>query len=780
MEEAKLVAASAIALAVTLFAIFSLRPMARRLGLVDKPDGRKLHRGRVPLIGGLCFFLGTVAGLTYLGYVDSFVASLLVPCALIVMTGAVDDLNNLSVKSRLVIQASTAWLVIGATGIYLDNAGYLLGDMQMQLGLLGIPITIIAVMGLVNAFNMMDGIDGLAAGMAMVTIGTILLFAGGAWPMLGVLLMLQVLFASLVPYLCANLGWPDGRKIFMGDAGSTLIGFLMAWSLIYLSHGKVGVLAPVDTLWCVALPVMDTIGVMHRRIRLGRSPFKPDRQHLHHLLCDAGFSARTVLAIILSAGLLLGGLGYVLRDMAELVSLASFGVVFALYLTHLPQAIRALGARFGKPVAPHATPYAQTSTIATVQAFAPHNTDEPHASVTRALCVLGASSDAAQIAPIAEQMTRDARFEMRVCVATQKDAHPEGVLELFDLSPDVRVTLAESEDGAQVTSAALGTLDRVLTEFKPDLVVVPAGASTSVATTLAATYQHIPVVCVEPAGANASHATEETTARKVMGSLAAMHFTPTESIGRSLVADGVPSDRVFVSGDPAARTLHTAVDRIHEDAEVQRRLVQRFGFLRENAPLLLVLGREKMGERLEPLARALRRIALRRPDLDIVCLLPPSRNMDGIDGMLGAFANIHLASPGDYLEFAYLADAAYLTLAVSGDVASEAAPLGTPVILLNAMGEPGLNGAPLASETPNIRRIDIHEQTISDVVLNLLGDRRAWELLRNDERPRVDACERIVEALAAMRPATGTVVPLVPVSDLPRYAAVAERVREVS
>jgi len=208
--------------------------------------------------------------------------------------------------------------------------------------------------------------------------------------------------------------------------------------------------------------------------------------------------------------------------------------------------------------------------------------------------------------------------------------------------------------------------------------------------------------------------------------------------------------------------------------------VQRFGFLRENAPLLLVLAREKMGERLEPLARALRRIALRRPDLDIVCLLPPSRNMDGIDGMLGAFANIHLATPGDYLEFAYLADAAYLTLAVSGDVASEAAPLGKPVVLLNAIGEPGLNGGPLASETPNIRRIDIHEQTISDVVLNLLGDRRAWELLRNDERPRVDACERIVEALAAMRPATGTVVPLVPVSDLPRYAAVAERVREVS
>ena len=128
-----------------------------------------------------------------------------------------------------------------------------------------------------------------------------------------------------------------------------------------------------------------------------------------------------------------------------------------------------------------------------------------------------------------------------------------------------------------------------------------------------------------------------------------MHFTATESMGRSLLADGVPSDRVLVTGDPAARTLHTAVDRLHQNLPLQRELTQRFGFLRENAPLLLVIGREKMGERLEPLARALRRIALRRPDLDIVCLLPPSRNMDGIDGMLGAFANIHLVAPGDYL-----------------------------------------------------------------------------------------------------------------------------------
>jgi undecaprenyl-phosphate alpha-N-acetylglucosaminyl 1-phosphatetransferase/UDP-N-acetylglucosamine 2-epimerase len=777
MEEAKLVAASAIALAVTLFAIFSLRPMARRLGLVDKPGGRKAHKGRVPLIGGLCFFGGTVAGLLYLGYIDAFVASLLVPSALIVMTGLVDDLHDMSVKARLVIQCCTAWLVIGATGVYLDNAGHLLGDMELQLGLLGIPVSIIAVIGLVNAFNMMDGIDGLAAGMAMVTIGTILLFANGGFPVLGVLLLLQVLFAALVPYLCVNLGWPDGRKIFMGDAGSTLLGFLMAWSLIYLSHGKIGVLAPVDTLWCVAIPVMDTLGVMMRRMRAGRSPFKPDRQHLHHLMLDAGFNSRVALAMITGAGLLIGGLGFVLRDAPESVSLATFGVLLFAYMTRLPNLVAALGRNI--PKAPVRTPqeFAPDEGNAHVQNLTPvaaSSTANVPPNVLKALYVVAASPDAAQIAPIADAMSRDARFEARVCVAAACAEHPEQVLSLFDLAADVRIILAASSDVAQTTSAALGSIDRVLAEYRPDMVIVPGGAATSVATALAASYLQIPVACVEAVGAVASRGAPEA-AKRVLDSLAAMHFTATESLGRTLIAEGVAADRVFVTGDPAARTLQTATTRLRDEDDLRRRQVQRFGFLREDAPLLLVLGRDKLGERTEPLARALRRIALRRPDLDIVCLLPPSRNMDGVDGMLGSFANIHLVDPGEYLDFAYLADAAHLVLALSSDVAAEAAPLGTPILVLNAAVD-----GPLTSEAPNIRRLDLHEQTISDVVLHLVSDRRAWETLRTDERLQVDACERIVEALAGLRPSIAPVVPLAPVADLPRYAAVADRVREVS
>ncbi|MFL6593547.1 MAG: hypothetical protein ACJ8GK_12690, partial [Luteimonas sp.] len=433
MDDAKLVAASAIALAVTLFSIFSMRPLARRLGLVDRPDARKCHRGRVPLIGGLCFFLGTTAGLLYLGYIDRFVVALLVPCVLIVMTGAVDDLHSLSVRSRLFIQTAAAGLVIAATGVYLDYTGQVFGSGGFDLGLLGVPITIIAVIGLINAFNMLDGIDGLAASLAMVSIGAIMLFANANWPMLGVMLLLQVLFASLIPYLFVNLGWPDGRKIFMGDAGSTLIGFLLGWSLIFLSHRGVQRLAPVDALWCVALPVMDTLGVMIRRMRKRLSPFKPDRQHLHHLLQDTGCSARTTLAAIVVAGAALALVGYALRNVPEMLSGAVFVVLLALYVTRFQRVLEWLCAALRNR---QEVPATATHPVIALDSLAAGGTQR---IAIKALCVMATPADAVRMAPIARELSRDSRFQSKVCVAAQRDLTPVQVLGLFGMQPDMQL-----------------------------------------------------------------------------------------------------------------------------------------------------------------------------------------------------------------------------------------------------------------------------------------------------------------------------------------------------
>ena len=760
MDDAKLVAASAIALAVTLFSIFSMRPIARRLGLVDRPDARKCHRGRVPLIGGLCFFLGTIAGSLYLGYIDRFVAGLLVPCALIVMTGAVDDLHNLSVRSRLVIQTCAAGLVIAATGVYLDHTGQIFGADGFNLGIVGIPITIIAVIGLINAFNMLDGIDGLAASLAMVSIGAIMLFANADWPTLGVMLLLQVLFASLVPYLFVNLGWPDGRKIFMGDAGSTLIGFLLGWSLIYLSHRGVQRLAPVDALWCVALPVMDTLAVMFRRMRKGQSPFKPDRQHLHHLLQDTGCSPRTTLAAIVSSGGGLALIGYALRDAPEMLSGVVFVALLGAYVLYFQQALSWLCRTLNAGQDQNAT-QPQPVVVDEIPAVAPRRT------TIRTLCVMATPSDAIRIAPIARQLSQDARFDAKVCVAAQPDQTPVQVLKLFGMQADMQLrVIARPGQPDDITSMTLGGMKRVLGEFKPDVVVVPSDASAALATTLAAYYQQIPVVCIQPGG-DVSHAAgrRDETSRRITSELASLHFTPSESAGKHLREDGVPADRIVVSGNPAMGTLRTAVERIRQDAVLSRDLAQCFAFLRAGSALLLVADGEGLrfsggdmldadtgvrgvgapasaGETFEAVCRALRKIALRRPDIDIV--YPVSHVASTrLDTMLRACPNVHLVSPTDYLSFAYLLRHADVVLTDNSELATEMASMGKHALLMQA------DGGPMASTAlANLSRVGLQEQAIATGVLSLLNGRVAEPPLPRSADDRAGSCERIAEALA--------------------------------
>jgi undecaprenyl-phosphate alpha-N-acetylglucosaminyl 1-phosphatetransferase/UDP-N-acetylglucosamine 2-epimerase len=761
MDDAKLVAASAIALAVTLFAIFSLRPVARRVGLVDKPDERKRHHGSVPLIGGLCFFLGTVMGLAYLGYVDRLVASLLVPAALIVMTGVVDDLYSLSVRSRLIVQGCSVFIVIAATGVYLDSVGQVFGVDELNLGLLGIPVTIFAVIGLINAFNMLDGIDGLAASQAMVSIAAIWLYAHGGLVPLGVLLLLQVLFAALVPYLCVNLGWPDGRKIFMGDAGSTLIGFLLGWSLIFLSHRGVERIAPADALWCVALPVMDTLAVMARRIREGRSPFKPDRQHLHHLLLDAGCSPRRALVLMVATSALLASFGAVLRHAPQTVSLVLFAAVLAAYILRFDRLLALL-----RPVVE-----------VRMADVAPEQVEGDAAPPrVRALCVMATPADAAQIAPIARQLAADGRFESRICVAGRAEQFPSHLLSLFDLTPDVHLDDADpSVDATGATSQALDGMKRVLADFRPDVVLVPGYTPAAAATTLAAFYQQVPVVCVEPESARAAvPLLHQEADRKITCTLASLHLTPNEAAGRGLVAEGVPIERIIVTGNTALDTLRAAAARMRGDTAIQSELDQRLGFLRSESPLLMVADPRITNRGFEALGRALRRLAAERPDLDIVYAAEPGAETAGpIGELLRADANIHPVPRSDVLAFAYLLGRAHLVVAASTETAADIAALERPVLLVQGDG-----GAHVADA--GVRLIAVQEDAIVAEVSRLLADPQACDGLKlSTHGADSDPCQRVAETLASLREGAPTPGPHAVTADLPLCPPV-EDLREAS
>ncbi|HEX2082937.1 MAG TPA: hypothetical protein VHF86_05575 [Xanthomonadaceae bacterium] len=530
MHDQKFVAASAIALIVTLAGIFWMRPLARRVGLVDRPDERKRHQGRVPLIGGLCFFIGTAVGVVYYAPPDRFTANLLGIGAFIVLIGLIDDLEDLSARSRLLVQAGAAALMIATTGVYLDNIGPLFGLEALHLHAFGIPLTILAVVALVNAFNMLDGIDGLAGTIALVSIVAILTYASADWPGTSATVPLQILGLTLVPYLLVNLGWPDGRRIFMGDAGSTLLGFVIAFSLVRLSQPGGEPLAAVDTLWCVALPAMDLMAVMYRRIRRKLSPFKADRRHLHHRLLDAGFTPRAALALIAIAATMLVGLGYLLRDVEETVSLAVFLACLLLYVTRMPALVSWLAefthgpAAMGRQATSHRyrtrwtrgarhrpigtrvridAPAAQEDSglrnVAEINVTTSDGSrvapQDPAASPARtnALCVLGTAADYAHIVPIVRRLVTDRRFRTRICIASPSPAQGAQLLRrsLAGIEIDLQILPQDSDAGEIV--AALGIMKREFGAFHPDLVLTYGDSPGVLATALMAHYQHVPM-----------------------------------------------------------------------------------------------------------------------------------------------------------------------------------------------------------------------------------------------------------------------------------------------
>ncbi|WP_028117854.1 UDP-N-acetylglucosamine--undecaprenyl-phosphate N-acetylglucosaminephosphotransferase [Ferrimonas senticii] len=285
------------------------KPVAYRIGLVDKPNERKHHEGAIPLVGGIAIFIGVMSGIQIFLPDHPLLKLYLLSAAMILLLGVLDDKHDLKVSHRLAVQSMAAGIMIFGGGLYLETLGTILGFFELKLSFIGILVTIIAVIGAINAFNMVDGIDGLAGMLSIATfLGLATLFALAGNPVWAI----PVLFVTAIcAYLTFNLGWPvrKAKKVFMGDAGSMLIGLTVVWLLVYGSQGDSPAFRPVVALWVIALPLMDMAGIMIRRVRKGQSPFKPDRDHLHHICMRAGLTPRQSLAAISCTGLLFIAIG---------------------------------------------------------------------------------------------------------------------------------------------------------------------------------------------------------------------------------------------------------------------------------------------------------------------------------------------------------------------------------------------------------------------------------------------------------------------------------------
>lgn len=335
---------------VALAACVLLMPMTLRYfsskavgwGLVDHPNDRKTHQGKTPLVGGIAIFITLSCCLAGWRLGEPMVAPFLVASAIVVFVGLLDDRYDISVRMRLAGQTLAALVVIVLGDVYLVNLGDLLGFGSIDLGVLSVPFTIFAMVGVMNAFNMIDGIDGL--------LGTSALVAALAFTVLAILQQQHsfifiggLLVTALIWFLVFNLR-PQGNryKVFMGDAGSLLLGFTLSW-LFILGSQSFGaertmaeryVLDPVSALFLVALPLMDSVTVIARRLKQRRNPLKADRQHIHHLFEKAGYDQRQTLAW-LTIFMVICGLAGVVLQVAAVPELARFAVFLCMLLVYI-------------------------------------------------------------------------------------------------------------------------------------------------------------------------------------------------------------------------------------------------------------------------------------------------------------------------------------------------------------------------------------------------------------------------------------------------------------
>lgn len=330
---------------ITCFVLIRItKPIAVHFGLVDQPGGRKTHRDETPLIGGLAIFIAVEITVLMFTPLNDTLNIYMLSALLMLCVGVLDDKYDLKVSYRMLVQISSASLMVFVADEYLHSLGNLFAMGELTLGWFGPVMTIIAVVGAINAFNMVDGIDGLAGMLSIVSLGAlgILMNLGGNnWFMLPLLFM-----AAIAAYLVFNLDLIKGRytKIFMGDAGSMVIGLTIVWLLVLGSQGKQAAFSPVTALWIIAVPLMDMAAIMYRRVKKGQSPFKPDRNHLHHIFERAGLTARQTLLTITCLAIVLAAIGILgdLLGVPEVVMLISFIAVFVLYswgILHIWQVI---------------------------------------------------------------------------------------------------------------------------------------------------------------------------------------------------------------------------------------------------------------------------------------------------------------------------------------------------------------------------------------------------------------------------------------------------------
>lgn len=368
----------------------------------------------------------------------------------------------------------------------------------------------------------------------------------------------------------------------------------------------------------------------------------------------------------------------------------------------------------------------------------------------KVLTVFGTRPEAIKMAPLVHALAKDPHFEAKVCVTAQHREMLDQVLKLFSIVPEYDLNIMQPGQGlTEITCRILEGLKPVLESFKPDVVLVHGDTTTTMAASLAAFYQRIPVGHVE-AGlrtGDLSSPWPEEGNRTLTGHLATYHFAPTETSRQNLLRENIADNRIAVTGNTVIDALFWVRDRVLSDEALRNELTQRYPFLANGKKMILVTGhrRESFGRGFEQICHALAEIAANNPDVQIVYPVHLNPNVsEPVKRILGHVENVMLIEPQDYLPFVWLMNRAWLILTDSGGIQEEAPSLGKPVLVMRDMTE-----RPEAVSAGTVCLVGTDSQRIVNEVTSLLQDESAYQAMSRAHNPYGDgqACHRILSAL---------------------------------
>ena len=327
-----IIAAFAVAAVLSYFFTPPVKNFAHKVGAIDVPkDARRMHKKPIPRLGGLAIYGGFLCSILIFGQLDETMLCVLLGAAIIVALGIFDDVLALGAKLKFVVQivAAAIPVCIGDLQIGLfTNLNPLSDTPFVHLGILAVPATIIWIVGITNAVNLIDGLDGLAVGVSTIAAITMLAVAllTGNMP---IAITMAALAGACIGFMPYNL---NPAKIFMGDTGSTFLGYMLATVSIMGLFKFYAVISFAVPFLILGLPIFDTANAIIRRVAAGRSPMSPDRGHVHHKLIDMGFNQKQAVAILYAISATLGLTAVVLTSSGEVKAIVLLLAVLAAIL----------------------------------------------------------------------------------------------------------------------------------------------------------------------------------------------------------------------------------------------------------------------------------------------------------------------------------------------------------------------------------------------------------------------------------------------------------------